>query len=87
MNNFLVNPSISAEIISKYSCKHELSAGDVEVLMNTIKGKKEKEVNRVLTVQRGIPAWLQELEGSSAAIAKRTPKPLAEFVNQEKNSN
>ena len=87
MNSFLINVSISSEIINKHCLKHELSENDCEIIMNTVQGIKEKDVQRVLTVQRGIPSWLQELEGNTNAITKRVPKSLAEFVTQDKNSN
>ena len=85
MNNFILNRAAFAEIVNKHACKNELRQTDIDVLVSTITGKKEKETNRVLTVQRGIPAWLQELEGNAATIAKRNPKHVFEFLTQDKN--
>jgi hypothetical protein len=87
MKQFGLNTIVAAELIQKFVGKYELTAGDAEVLMTTIRGKKEKEVSRVLTVQRGIPAWLQELETPTAAAAKRTPKTLVELLNNDKTQN
>lgn len=80
MNAFNLHQLISTEIITKYSHRYELTSEDHSVLMATISVKKEKEPSRVLKVQRGIPAWLQEIEGSAAAIAKRSPKTLSEYI-------
>ena len=85
MNCFKINQEVTNEIISKHACRHDLSAADIDVLLHTVSGKKEKEVSRVLTVQRGIPVWLQELEGASHSISKRTPRPLSEYMNHDKN--
>lgn len=85
MNIFQINQELTTEIITKFAPRFDLSSADIEVLLLTVTGKKEKEVSRVLTVQRGIPAWLQELEGAAHAISKRTPKPLSEYLNHDKN--
>lgn len=86
MVNFFVKAGIAIEIINKFASKFDLSNGDVEILMTNFKGKKEQEVSRVLTVQRGIPLWLQELEGPASGLTKRNPKPLSELLSQEKNN-
>lgn len=79
---FSVNLSLASEVIQKFVVKYELPPADLEVLLTTVSGKKEKEA-RVLTVQRGIPAWLQELEPSSSTI-KRGTKTLSELLFKDK---
>lgn len=78
---FCVNFNLASDVIQKFVAKYELPPADLKVLLSTISGKKEKEV-RDLTVQRGIPAWLQELEPSSTSI-KRGTKTLSELLTKD----
>lgn len=87
MKSFGISQEVSAETIGKLAGKYDLPPADISVLMLTVKGKREKEVGRVMKVQRGIPAWLQELEGTAAAMTRRVHKPLSEYLSQEKNNN
>lgn len=75
---FEVDPRYNMEIISKYACRYNLSSDDMETLnVRDIQASVYKkkmvvdEEKQTYEVVRGIPSWLQELEGVAAAIMKR----------------
>lgn len=75
MVSFKANVAYTAELVSKYACKYDLSNEDIDVLMATV--NKDHQVKSQVTitseVQRGVPEWLQELETAANAIVKRVP--------------
>lgn len=78
MKEFNVDPMYAGEIVSKYACKYNLPAEDIDTLMATVDPKfRIAEKETVFAVQRGVPEWLKTL---AAVPPKRNQKSLAELL-------
>lgn len=81
--NLQVSSSLVIETVQKFGSKYDLPASDLDVLLTSVNGKKEKEVQD-RAVLKGIPSWLQGLENSTSQV-RRGVKSLAELMTKDKN--
>lgn len=78
MMGFEVNKEATAEMVSKYGCRYELSFEDIETLnVRNIQRAILRNGERVIVpeivheVQRGKPKWMEELENRTVQIAEK----------------
>jgi hypothetical protein len=84
MTSFQLASAIIVDNMQKFVAKYDLPMTDLEVLLTSVNGKKEKEVQS-REVQRGIPSWLQDLENSTTQV-RRGAKTLSELLTKDKTS-
>ena len=79
MKEFSVEVQYAAEILSKYACRYNLIAEDIDTLMATVDPMfKQPEKEVVSVVQRGVPGWLKSI---TAAPQRRGQKGLTGLLN------